>query len=361
MFSPITTLTFLFVIATIVPLSRCSHWLLRAFDFPRLQFVICGFILLISQLIFMQPPSILFFFCFTLTIFSIAWQLWWVLPYTRFWRKEVESSKESCEKNQLTILNFNVLMTNRDANALIELVKLHNPDVLVTLETDKWWENALSALTNDMPYTINCPLDNLYGMHVFSKLPLAEQETKYLVEQDIPSMHTSITLKNGVKIRAHFLHPAPPSPTENERSSERDAELIMVAESIAKTEQPVIVSGDLNDVAWSSTTRLFRKVSGLLDPRIGRGMFNTFHTSYIFARWPLDHIFHSKHFTLAKIKRLPSIGSDHFPLLTTLSYNPNKKQKGITAEPEDIKRTKDITQAENVSHHDVPEPGESCK
>ncbi|MBU2926591.1 endonuclease/exonuclease/phosphatase family protein [Colwellia sp. 1_MG-2023] len=358
MLSAITALTFLFVIATIIPLSRSSHWLLRAFDFPRLQFIICGFILLINQLIFMKISTILFFVCFSLTIFSIAWQLWWVLPYTRFWHKEVESSKDNDEKNQLTILNFNVLMTNRDAKALVELVKRHNPDVLVTLETDIWWENALSTLTNEMPYTINCPLDNLYGMHVFSKLPLAEQEIKYLVEQDIPSMHTLITLRNGTKVRAHFLHPAPPSPTENERSSERDAELIMVAESIAKTEQPVIVSGDLNDVAWSSTTRLFRKISGLLDPRIGRGMFNTFHTSYIFARWPLDHIFHSKHFTLAKIKRLPSIGSDHFPLLTTLSYNPNKKQKGITAEPEDIKRTKDITQVENVSHHDVPEPGE---
>tara|TARA_R110001583_G_scaffold66894_1_gene191783 strand:- start:14395 stop:15309 length:915 start_codon:yes stop_codon:yes gene_type:complete len=304
----------------------------------------------------MQSAPALFIICFTLTILSLVWQLWWVLPYTWFWRKEVQTSKGNVQENQLTILNYNVLMMNRNAEALIKLVKFYNPDVLVTLESDKWWEKALSVLTKEMPYTINCPLDNLYGIHVFSKLPLTEQKIKYLVEKQIPSIHTIITLRNGVKVRAHFLHPAPPSPTENERSSQRDAELLIVAESIAKTDQPVVVSGDLNDVAWSSTTRLFRKISGLLDPRIGRGMFNTFHTSYIFARWPLDHLFHSKHFTLSKIKRLPNIGSDHFPLLTTLSYSPNNKQKGISAEYDDIKRTKRITEEENVSYLDVPDP-----
>ncbi|WP_077343130.1 endonuclease/exonuclease/phosphatase family protein [Pseudocolwellia agarivorans] len=356
--SLLTALTFLFIAATIIPLLRCSHWLIRIFDFPRLQFIIGGCILLISQVLFMPNTSPLFFTYFTLTMLSIIWQLWWVLPYTRFWRKEVQTSKEHDPKNQLTILNYNVLMMNRNAGALIELVKFHNPDVLVTLESDKWWEKALSTLTQEMPYTVNCPLDNLYGMHVFSKLPLADQEIKYLVENKIPSIHTSITLRNGVKIRAHFLHPAPPSPTENERSSQRDAELIMVAESIAKTKQPVVVSGDLNDVAWSSTTRLFRKISGLLDPRIGRGMFNTFHTSYLFARWPLDHLFHSQHFTLSKIKRLPAIGSDHFPLLTTLSYSPHKKQTGITAQHSDIERTNNITAAENANSSNVPKPGE---
>ena len=69
----------------------------------------------------------------------------------------------------------------------------------------------------------------------------------------------------------------------NPKSSALQLSLIAVARSIAETAQPVVVTGDLNDVAWSATTRLFRKISGLFDPRVGRDMFNTFHADYPFS------------------------------------------------------------------------------
>lgn len=61
--------------------------------------------------------------------------------------------------------------------------------------------------------------------------------------------------------------------------------------------------------------RLFRKVSRLLDPRIGRGMFNTFHVSHPFFPMAGGSVFHSKHFTLVRLARLSSCGSDRFPVL----------------------------------------------
>ena len=142
---------------------------------------------------------------------------------------------------------------------------------------------------------------------------------------------------------------------------ERDAELIDVAKAVAKETDPVIVAGDLNDVAWSSTTRLFRRISGLLDPRIGRGMFNTFHARYPFLRWPLDHIFHSRHFTVCRINRLPAFGSDHFALATELCFTPEKNGNKQGLEPDQSDRfwAQSIAKEKRAHPKKVPVPTES--
>jgi endonuclease/exonuclease/phosphatase (EEP) superfamily protein YafD len=329
-------------------------------DFPRLQIMFIAIALLIATLSFLDLGETITLILVTANLFCVLWQLWWILPYTPLWRKEVKSAGKYNPDRHFSILTSNVLTPNKNSDALIKLVNEHKPDILVTLESDKWWEDQLSVLESDMPYTVKCPLDNLYGMHVYSKFPLSDTEIKFLVEEKIPSIHTCIELRTGDKVRAHFVHPAPPSPTENEESTERDAELIIVARSVAKSKQPILVTGDLNDVAWSSTTRLFRKISGLLDPRIGRGMFNTFNAKNLLLRWPLDHVFHSEHFTLHTIKRLPSIDSDHFPLFTSLVYTPVRgaTQEGIEADAEDHERAREVTNEKGVSEYDVPEPNE---
>jgi endonuclease/exonuclease/phosphatase (EEP) superfamily protein YafD len=111
----------------------------------------------------------------------------------------------------------------------------------------------------------------------------------------------------------------------------------MIAKEAKACSVPAIVAGDLNDVAWSYTTELFMKVSGLLDPRRGRGFYSTFHSKYWFLRWPLDHIFCSKHFQLVNLKVLPTIGSDHFPIFVELSLQENKANEGeeLQADAED--------------------------
>ena len=347
------------LLASLLPLLRNPHWIIRGLDFPRLQFAIFASVLLTSHFVFLDPQLVSTRVLIAITTLCLIWQAWWILPYTIFWPREVETFIDADPDRQLCILTSNVLATNRNAEPLIELVKKHQPDVLVTLESDQWWEDRLGVLETEMPYAVKCPLDNLYGMHVFSRLPLGEQEICYFVEEGVPSIHATIELRTGDKVRAHFLHPAPPSPTENPESAERDAELVIVARSVAECDRPVIVTGDLNDVAWSTTTRLFRKISGLLDPRVGRGVFSTFHADYPLVRWPLDYLFHSRHFTLRDIQRLPSVGSDHFPLLTRLTFAPAQgaDQEGLKASAPEHQRAKEISEEQQVRKNDVPRPG----
>ncbi|KKW68963.1 endonuclease [Lampropedia cohaerens] len=343
-------------------MSRARVWWVRVWDFPRAQLAVLLAAVLVLQVLLLDRGHPANWGVMAATLAALVYQLCWILPYTRLWRPEVRrAAQENKAGPRLRMLTANVLTPNRNAAALLALVREQRPDILVTLESDAWWQQQLEPLEREYPYRVVCPLDNLYDMHVYSRLPLHGAEVKFLVEQDVPSVHASVLLQeegNGqpqVRVRMHFLHPAPPSPAENEASTERDVELILVAKSLEKERGPVVVTGDLNDVAWSPTTRLFRKLSGLLDPRVGRGMINSFHASYWFARWPLDHFFHSDHFELVQICRLPNIGSDHFPVLIELQYHPANRdlQIGLQANAHD---RRDVAEVLKLAPPGAPNP-----
>lgn len=328
-----------------------DNWWVRGVEFPRIQIMILGIIAWVGMLVFGAEWQLGQWLLFIVLSITLAFQLRMVLPYTKLWKKEVKNAKDKpeVEECQLKIMVSNVLTPNDETQKLVDLVKDKQPDILITLETDKKWQTALNQIEADYPYTVKVPLDNLYGMHLYSKLELINPEVKYLIIEDIPSIHTQMRLQGGQIIWLYCLHPMPPSPTEADKSTTRDAELLMVGKHIKENNQTAILAGDLNDVAWSKTTRRFQRISGLLDPRIGRHFINTFHVKYPFLRWALDHIFHSACFTVVDIKRMPSIGSDHFPVMTTLQYEPEQASKqesnAPTEKAEDVKEAKNTIEA----------------
>jgi endonuclease/exonuclease/phosphatase (EEP) superfamily protein YafD len=118
------------------------------------------------------------------------------------------------------------------------------------------------------------------------------------------------------------VHPEPPMPGTD--TYERDTELLLIGEKIRDSKNPTLVAGDLNDVAWSVTSKLFRKYSRLVDPRQGRGFFNTYSVKTPLFRYPLDHIFYSKEFGLLSLDKLEDVGSDHYPIFISLNYEPDE-------------------------------------
>jgi len=310
----------LFVAATLLPLVKHDHWAVRGFDFPHVQVTIVNVLILLSLLVFFPVQGWFNVLFIVILIGCLIYQGFIIYPYTPLAAAQVKRTEKDPGENTVSLMVTNVLMYNRDAKGCLDRIWEENPDTLLMVETNEWWQMQLESVREKYPYCIEYPLDNTYGMLLYSKLELEDFDIKFIVKPDIPSFHGKLVLRSGTRVNLHCLHPEPPSPSESETSTERDAELLIVGKNLINPDEPTMVAGDLNDVAWSYTTRLFIKTSGLLDPRMGRGFYSTFHAQYPLMRWPLDHVFISQHFKLVELKRLSAYGSDHLPIYIQVNY-----------------------------------------
>jgi endonuclease/exonuclease/phosphatase (EEP) superfamily protein YafD len=326
------------VVATVLPLSRSKQWWIRIWDFPRLQVAVVGVAALALWLRAAGWDDAEDRVFAGLVGAAVLFQSALIWRYTRLAPREVQRCEREDPEVRVSLVMSNVLQTNRDSERLLRVVQERDPDVVLCVETDEWWRERLDVLAERRPHVLRCALPNTYGMLLYSRLPLEDPQIDFLVQPDIPSMQARLVLRNGQRVWLNCVHPRPPAPGEADESLPRDAELLLVGKRVRGSRLPVIVCGDLNDVAWSRSTRLFQKVSRLLDPRKGRGFYATFHARWPGLRWPLDHVFFSDDFRLVEMRRLPYSGSDHFPVHMVVSYEPAAaaEQEAPEAEAEDL-------------------------
>ena len=120
-----TLLNLLLLASTVLPLWRHPHWLVRGMDFPRLQIACLAAVLLLVELIILDPVTPAHLILAGLTVFCLARQSWWILPYTLLWRREVKPAGQVHANSHISILTANVLMPNRNAGALLALGNRH--------------------------------------------------------------------------------------------------------------------------------------------------------------------------------------------------------------------------------------------
>jgi endonuclease/exonuclease/phosphatase (EEP) superfamily protein YafD len=288
------------VVTTLLPLSRSKVWWVRIWDFPRPQIAAVSALALIGLAVLRNPRDLQTAVVLTLLGVCILVQARRILPYTRLWRRQMVRARMPAGERSLGLLVVNVLMTNRDLDRLLPSIEAADPDLVLALEVDAWWVEQLAAALPEHRFHVLHPLDNTYGMALLSRLELEAPVIRFLLRREIPSIRTRVRLRSGEPVLLYALHPEPPSPPHGGSSLERDAELILVGR----------------------TSRLFQRLSGLLDPRVGRGLYSTFHARWPLLRWPLDHLFASKEFMLRDIRLLPDFGSDHFPIFAAFDYTP---------------------------------------
>lgn len=311
----LTAVALVLIIATLVPQISTNWWVVRILAFPQAQVAALLLVVALAALLILDLrkgwPKLLVASLAT----ALIYQLHYLAAYSPLVSTEVATREECPSDRRVRILIFNVLISNADHDATVDLVRRVRPDLFLAMETDFAWARSLQQLRPEMPYVVAEPRDGPWGMMFFSRLPLKNARVGHLVQGYVPSIRAWVELPSGGGFTFHGLHPKPPL---MHSSAAGDAEVMLVGREVRRSEQPAIVAGDLNDVPWSATTQRFQKVSGMRDPRIGRAFLATFKTGNPLMRWPLDHIFVTDAFRLVSLNRLPDVGSDHFPLLAVL-------------------------------------------
>lgn len=347
------------VVVAILPFFNTNRWWVRVWDFPRLQVAGLALCLLFAGFClrgWMQRADRVLAGMLAIVVLIEAW---FIFPYTPLARETVREVSEPDPDRTLHIVNANVLMDSRDADALLAILREQDPDIILLAEPNAWWVEQVRSLEKSHPFTVLQPQSNTYGLALYSRFELVAPEVLFRVEPGVPSIRAGVRLPGGALVELHAVHPRPPGidpPGAEERQSSgpRDAELLLVAREVAERGAPALVVGDFNDVAWSRSTRLVQRVGHLLDPRAGRGLFNTFHAQLPFLRYPLDHIFHTNHFSLVGLERLPGFGSDHFPIFAALVLDPDAALPPAgTPSP----RGDDLEDARREIQREVPDQG----
>lgn len=314
-----------------MPLLPVGSWTIRLFDFPRLQLLVLTLVLAVGVFarsdIFngrVEAPLLAVVF-----VGVAVWQAARVIPYTPFWLPEVQATATqggAAQGEAISICVANLDYSNGQQEAVTEQLLGCDADLLVIIEVNEAWSEALDPLQTKYPHHEGVVLPDGHGLALYSQRPFESSEVRYLVTDNRPSIDATFLGPDGDTVRIIAVHPTPPGlrdPDEGDRfdSRLRDAELLLVAKEVADDpDNNWIVTGDFNDVAWSHTTRLFRRISGLRDPRIGRGLYNTYHAGVPLLRFPIDHIFVSDQARLLKLGRFRPQGSDHFAITASFTF-----------------------------------------
>ena len=160
------------IIVTALPFIQSPVWWVRIFDFPRLQIAIVCLISIILCLIYVKEKKVYQVLLSSLLVIAFGYQSSQIIVYTPLYPFQAKHSNYEKASDSFSLMIANVLMTNQETEAFKKQVYKYNPDILVITEPNAAWELKLRELDNSYPYSIKYPLENTYGMLLYSKLPL---------------------------------------------------------------------------------------------------------------------------------------------------------------------------------------------
>jgi endonuclease/exonuclease/phosphatase (EEP) superfamily protein YafD len=217
------------------------------------------------------------------------------------------------------LLLSNVLKSNRSYHYLQELVAAEKPDLVVLIEADQAWIDALTGLRQDYPYWQVASREDAYGIAVLSRQPFESAEVDHLGSAEVPTVVVRLYLANHNDRLLTVVATHPPPPKGAALSAKRNDQLQALAHFVRQQSEAVILCGDLNLSPWSPYFPDLLRDSGLADSGRGFGIQPTWPVDNYLLRTPIDHCLVSTPISVRRRRLGPRIGSDHLPVILDFS------------------------------------------
>ena len=209
-------------------------------------------------------------------------------------------------------VSANVHTGNRSYGRFLEYVRSEQPDIVLAVEIDQGWADALAPLQADYAHVVVQPRSDNFGIALYSRLPIRDSEVVELADSDVPTIVARLEA-DAETLTVIGTHPLPP--VSAAYSASRNNHLHALADLAADTPGPLVLLGDLNVTPWSPHFRDLMERGGLRDSRQGFGIQPTWPQQLPWLRIPIDHALVSPRIVVLDRSVGPDIDSDHLPIL----------------------------------------------
>ena len=214
------------------------------------------------------------------------------------------------------VLLVNLLLSNREHDRVLQLVRNADADVLVFQEVNERWKSALAPITAAYPYVAGKTREDPFGTMVYSRLPILDQGTVPHGAAGRSSLQLVIDVQ-GTPVSIVCTHPKPPLLAGS--FALRNDQIDRVIRLVETLPRPLVLVGDLNTTMWSPWFRRLCDRAGLASVREGVGVLGSWPAALPgFMRIPIDHVLVSPDVTVGSCRLGDDVGSDHLPLIVDL-------------------------------------------
>jgi endonuclease/exonuclease/phosphatase (EEP) superfamily protein YafD len=261
--------------------------------------------------------------------------LWPLQHWMPFWPSQhrFQANSVPAGSQPIRMLQHNVFRFRQDISGLHDLLHREKADIVALEEVDWRIKQSLDSdpeIQRRYPYRAGT---FQLGELLYSRWPI-ESSTVTPVDpviKDFSILSGRIQTPAG-SLTVVVVHP--PHPTETHHYYYQQDVFNTIKGMNQHLQRPLVVAGDLNATPFSPALIDFKRSMNLRDPREGHSLQPSWPSRLPWLlRLPIDHLLVSPDIRVISQELLPNAGSDHLPLVLTLTLSSGQPSNPKPSEP----------------------------